>query len=229
MDEVWSNTVRRLEAELDEYRLLRERHNSENDPGIIEEISHALADAKAALDRKYSQLIAFAAGLSDDCVDFDTDLNVGAIVVSRRGSVSYIFGPESLSSSEPFFSPELSQFIADQIAANGPTQTATVPGSTQQNPRAAGHDAEQFAMSIASSLTADLARSSIESADADRFAERLEALYSGISNSTNSDTLNLISRCLEFAGHVQCLRDIHCSNSTDTPSEMPKVDFEYLS
>jgi hypothetical protein len=229
MDDVWSKTVRRLEDALEEYRLLKEKSASEDDPALVEETRQALADSKATLDRKYSQLIAFAAGLSDDLVEFDADLSAAAIVVSRRGAVSYIFGPESVSSSEPFFSPELTQFIADNITSNGPKANDTRPVSIGMNLTKIGENADEFAETIAASSALKSAGALSEPGDTVRLADRIGDFCSGILDVTDNSSIAFMTRSLEFAARIESLRIIPHKEEIGVSNAVPKVDFEYLS
>ncbi|MBU1317993.1 MAG: hypothetical protein KKG33_01670 [candidate division Zixibacteria bacterium] len=125
MDDVWIRTVRQLEKELADYRLLKAQSSSERYSTVSDAMVQDLDGAKALLDQKYAQIIGFMAGLSDDSVEFDCDLECAAIVVSRKSGTSYIFGPQSVSSSAPYLSSELIGFIADHLQNGNPASPST--------------------------------------------------------------------------------------------------------
>jgi hypothetical protein len=111
MDAVWIKTVRLLEMELAKYRRIRQRSAEERDHADKKSEEARLASMKTGLNLRYSQIIAFTAGMSDAGVLFDSDLEQAAAVISREGRAEHIFGPSAITSTAPYLSPELREHI----------------------------------------------------------------------------------------------------------------------
>ena len=111
MDAVWIKTVRLLEMELAEYRRIRQRSAKDRDRASRRSEEAELASMKTGLNLRYSQIIAFTAGMSDADTVFDSDLEQAAVVISREGRAEHVFGPSAITSTAPYLSPELREYI----------------------------------------------------------------------------------------------------------------------
>jgi hypothetical protein len=111
MDALWIKTVRLLEMELAEYRRIRQHCAEESDQASKESDMAGLSRMKTGLNLRYSQIIAFTAGMSDADIVFDSDLEQAAAIISREGSAEHVFGPPAITSTAPYLSPELREFI----------------------------------------------------------------------------------------------------------------------
>jgi hypothetical protein len=114
MDAVWIKTVRQLEIDLAGYRQAKRTVKLERDGRLSELNDHRLSRLKESLSHRYSQLIAFTAGLSIESVLFDCDLEVPATVKRNSRGFSFVFGPSAVSSVSPYLSSEFTEF-ADYI------------------------------------------------------------------------------------------------------------------
>ncbi len=111
MDALWLKTVRLLELELAEYRRIRQRSAEERYQAGMKSVSAELAKMKTGLNLRYSQIIAFTAGMSDADILFDSDLEQAAIVIASEGRAEHVFGPSAITSTTPYLSPELREYI----------------------------------------------------------------------------------------------------------------------
>jgi len=111
MDAVWIKTIRVLEMELARYRRMRKDCAAERDPGSRESAKVELAAMKTGLNLRYSQIIAFTAGMSDAHISFDCDLEQAAVIIANRSDREYVFGPSAIASTTPHLSPELQEFV----------------------------------------------------------------------------------------------------------------------
>ncbi len=111
MDAVWLKTVRLLELELAEYRRMRQRCAEERDQAGMKSVNAELARMKTGLNLRYSQIIAFTVGMSEADILIDSDLEQAAIVISSEGRAEHVFGPSAITSTTPYLSPELREYI----------------------------------------------------------------------------------------------------------------------
>ena len=117
MDAVWIKTVRLLELELAEYRRMRQHSAKERDQAGKNSENAELARMKTGLNLRYSQIIAFTAGMSDADIVFDSDLEQAAVIISREGRAEHVFGPSAITSTDPYLSPELREYIDNHTKA----------------------------------------------------------------------------------------------------------------
>ncbi len=97
MDAMWIRTIRQLEMELAEYKRLTAAGHSREDAAAM----------KVNLEVRYSQFIAFTAGLSDADITFDCDLDNTVLMVQDDGSTKSVFGTFAVSSTPPYLSADV--------------------------------------------------------------------------------------------------------------------------
>lgn len=208
MDDIWIKTVRQLEKELADYRMLKSQSSSALYSTVSPAIELDLGEAKALLDQKYSQIIGFMAGLADDSVEFDCDLDSAAIVISRKSGTSYIFGPGCVSSSAPHLSAELTQFIAESLR-NKNRDVTSLPDALEERP--AGMYQEPALMGYFEA----------KQAVRDRMTE--------CRNHEVDESDSNIPGALRFALEIERLRQVHHTRAMDTECFSTAPNFEYLS
>jgi len=111
MDAVWIRTVHRLEIDLAKYHQMRRDNAVELNPDKQMFGKVNLDRMRKNLNLRYSQIIAFTAGLSDADVAFDCDLGTTAFVITRGDNVRYVFGPSAIRSTAPYLAEELREFV----------------------------------------------------------------------------------------------------------------------
>ena len=135
MDALWIKTVRLLEMELAKYRRIRQRCSEKSDPASRKSDEAGIARMKAGLNLRYSQIIAFTAGMSNADIAFDLDMEQAAVIRSREGRVEHVFGPSAITSTDPYLSPELREYIrgrqeaAEHSGAGSVRRTRTPSGN----------------------------------------------------------------------------------------------------
>ena len=236
MDDIWIRTVRQLEEELADYRLLKAQSSSERYSTVSDAMEQDLDGEKALLDQKYSQIIGFMAGLADDSVEFDCDFECAAIVVSRKDGTSYIFGPQSVSSLAPYLSSELTEFIADHLR-NGNPASPSVGDSSGSHAFDLSHEHPAHESTPGSRSMALLDRSDWMP-HGPGLADYFDAKQTIRDRMTECRSLDIGERdsqdictpgALRFAREIEELREVSRDQSVDAECFSMAPDFEFLS
>jgi len=111
MDAVWIRTVSVLEMDLAEYMQLRKVYALQRDSEERNRLRQQIQGIRKSLNRRYSQFLAFTAGLPEADMDFDCDLLVPAIEIETGNSRGIAFGPSAVSSTFPYLANEFRDFI----------------------------------------------------------------------------------------------------------------------